>query len=180
MAVAAGFTTGLSPCAPDAAGQMTERIEALLYLARAHPATALEDVLLRDCVQQVAATCRDEISRKGLDFEVRIDPQACLRVDRKALEIALSNLVRNAVRYTERGYVRVSYDDGRLTVADSGAGIPPQQLPQLFERFYRGEGDADGLGLGLAIVRRICDELGWKIEVRSEPGVGSAFSIVLS
>jgi signal transduction histidine kinase len=162
-----------------AAEQMTERIDALLYLAREHPPTALEDVPLRDCVHQAATTCRDEMLHKGLEFEVRIDPQARVRLDRKALQIVLCNLVRNAVRYTERGYVRVSYDDQRLTVADSGRGISPQQLPQLFERYYRGGGDADGLGLGLAIVRRICDELGWKIEVKSEPGVGSAFSIVL-
>jgi signal transduction histidine kinase len=76
--------------------------------------------------------------------------------------------------------VRVTYDAPRLTVSDSGSGIAPEHLPQVFERFYRGDRNADGLGLGLAIVRRICDDLGWKIEVRSEPGSGSAFSIVLA
>jgi signal transduction histidine kinase len=50
----------------------------------------------------------------------------------------------------------------------------------MFERFHRGDNGVGGLGLGLAIVRRICEDLGWKIEVQSEPGVGSAFSIVLS
>jgi signal transduction histidine kinase len=64
-------------------------------------------------------------------------------------------------------------------VADSGAGIAPQHLPQLFERFYRGDHEADGFGLGLAIVRRICDDLGWRIDVQSRPGAGSSFSIVL-
>jgi signal transduction histidine kinase len=139
-----------------------------------------DDVPLRECVDQAAASCRDEIARKGLEFEVAIDTGVCLSLDRKALQLVLSNLIKNAVRYTDRGYVRVSYDRHRLTVADSGAGIAPQHLPQVFERFYRGEGDAGGLGLGLAIVRRICDELGWKIEVASTPGAGSAFSIVLA
>jgi signal transduction histidine kinase len=101
-------------------------------------------------------------------------------LDRKALQLVLANLIKNAVRYTDRGFVRVSYDEPRLTVSDSGSGISPQHLPQVFERFYRGDVDLDGLGLGLAIVRRICDDLGWKIEVKSQPGSGSAFSIVLA
>ncbi|MCU1376810.1 MAG: sensor histidine kinase [Actinomycetia bacterium] len=163
-----------------AAEQMTERIEALLYLARQQPPLLPETVALRECVNAAAAPCREEISRKGLAFEVPIGADASVTLDRKALQLVLGNLIKNAVRYTDRGYVRVSYDEHRLTVADSGAGIAPQHLPQVFERFYRGDSDADGLGLGLAIVRRICDDLGWKIEVKSEPGAGSAFSIVLA
>jgi signal transduction histidine kinase len=163
-----------------AADQMTDRIEALLYLARHRPSTAVESVELRECVTEAAAPLREEIARKGLAFEVPIEPDAVVTLDRKALQLVLSNLIKNAVRYTERGFVRVSYDRQRLTVADSGSGIAPQHLPQVFERFYRGTPDVDGLGLGLAIVRRICDDLGWKIEVDSRPGMGSAFSVVLA
>ncbi|HEX2830548.1 MAG TPA: HAMP domain-containing sensor histidine kinase [Burkholderiales bacterium] len=163
-----------------AAEQMTDRIEALLYLARQRPATVVETVELRECVTEAAAPCRDEIARKGLAFEVPIEPDAVVTLDRKALQLVLANLIKNAVRYTERGFVRVSYDARRLTVEDSGKGIAPQHLPQVFERFYRGASDVDGLGLGLAIVRRICDDLGWKIEVESKPGVGSQFSVVLT
>jgi signal transduction histidine kinase len=163
-----------------AAEQMTDRTEALLYLARQHPATVAEAVSLRECVTEAAAPCRDEISRKGLDFDVPIRDDAVVTLDRKALQLVLANLIRNAVRYTERGFVRITYDEPRLTVTDSGAGIAPQHLPQVFERFYRVSADMGGLGLGLAIVRRICDDLGWKIEVESRPGAGSAFSIVLT
>jgi signal transduction histidine kinase len=162
-----------------AAEQMTDRIEALLYLARQRPATVVEAVELRECVTEAAAPLREEIARKGLAFEVPIEADAVVKLDRKALQLVLSNLIKNAVRYTERGFVRVSYDRQRLTVADSGSGISAQHLPQVFERFYRGAPQVDGLGLGLAIVRRICDDLGWKIEVQTEPGSGSAFSIVL-
>jgi two-component system sensor histidine kinase BaeS len=73
--------------------------------------------------------------------------------------------------------VRVTYGAGRLTVADSGSGIAPDRLPRVFERFYRGDAGAEGLGLGLAIVRSICDRAGWTIEVESAPSAGSAFSI---
>jgi signal transduction histidine kinase len=163
-----------------AAAQMTERIEALLYLARQRPNEPAEAVALLDCVNEAAGTCRDEILLKGLAFEVPIRDDAVVKLDRKALQLVLSNLIKNAVRYTERGYVRITYDAPRLTVTDSGPGIAPEHLPQLFERFYRGDNNAEGLGLGLAIVRRTCDDLGWKIDVQSRPGTGSAFSIVLA
>ena len=164
----------------SAAQQMTERIEALLYLARQHPAEAAETVALRECVNEAAVPCRDEIARKGLLFDVPIRDDAVVQLDRKALQLVLANLIKNAVRYTERGFVRVTYDEPRLTVADSGSGIAAEHLPQVFERYYRGAGSGDGLGLGLSIVSRICDDLGWKIEVDTRPGSGSAFSIVFA
>jgi signal transduction histidine kinase len=163
-----------------AAEQMTERIETLLYLARQSAAEGAESVGLRSCVNEAALPCRDEIARKGLAFEVPIREDAVVKLNRRALQLVLANLIKNAVRYTDRGYVRVTYDAPCLTVADSGSGIAPQHLPQVFERFYRGDHDVDGLGLGLSIVRRICDDLGWKIDVQSQPGAGSSFSIVLS
>ena len=162
-----------------ASEQMTERIETLLFLARQRPGEAAEEVALRECVSDAAVSCRDEIARKGLAFEVPIREDAVVRLDRRALQLVLANLIKNAVRYTESGYVRVTYEAPRLTVTDSGSGIPPEHLPQVFERFYRGDHNVDGLGLGLAIVRRICDDLGWNIEVQSQPGSGSAFSVVL-
>jgi signal transduction histidine kinase len=162
-----------------AAEQMTERIETLLYLARQSAAEGAESVGLRSCVNEAALPCRDEIARKGLAFEVPIREDAVVKLNRRALQLVLANLIKNAVRYTDRGYVRVTYDAPCLTVADSGSGIAPQHLPQVFERFYRGDHDVDGLGLGLSIVRRICDDLGWKIDVQSQPGAGSSFSIVL-
>jgi signal transduction histidine kinase len=164
----------------SAAEQMTERIETLLYLARQRDAEAAEPVGLRACVNEAAMPCRDEMARKGLAFEVPIREDAVVKLNRRALQLVVANLIKNAVRYTDCGYVRVTYDAPCLTVADSGSGIAPQHLPQVFERFYRGDHDADGLGLGLSIVRRICDDLGWKIDVQSQPGTGSSFSIVLT
>ena len=164
----------------NAALQMTERIETLLFLARRHRPDALEAVALRRCVDNAAGPYRDEMTRKGLQFELRIDEDEILQLDRKALQLVLANLIRNAVAYTDRGYVRVSYEAPRLTVSDSGPGIAPEHRAQVFERYYRADDRPEGLGLGLAIVRRICDDLGWRIEVESSPGAGSAFSIVFS
>lgn len=163
-----------------AATQMTERMESLLFLARRHPAQDPEMVALRQCVDDAAAPYREEMARKGLSFEIQISQNELLQLDRKALQLVLANLIKNAAAYTERGYVRVSYAGGRLTIADSGPGIPKEQQSQVFERYYRADDRPEGLGLGLAIVRRICDDLGWKIEVQGEAGEGSTFILVLA
>ncbi|HYH42098.1 MAG TPA: HAMP domain-containing sensor histidine kinase [Burkholderiales bacterium] len=161
-----------------AARQMTDRMEALLLLARAHQGELPEPVALRRCVEDTAAPFGDEIARKGLTLEIAIPEESVVTLDRKALQLVLANLIRNAVRYTDRGYVRVSCDGRRISVADSGAGIAPEHRSQVFERHYRAESKPEGLGLGLSIVRRICDDLGWKIDVQSTPGQGSTFSLV--
>jgi signal transduction histidine kinase len=164
----------------NAARQMTERIEALLLLARQRKPEEIERVDLRRCVEEAAHASREEISRKGLEFEVAIDHGTVVELDRKALQLVLANLIRNAVRYTDRGRIRISYDAPRVIVSDSGVGIAPEHQPQLFERYFRGDNTPDGLGLGLAIVRRICDDLGWKVEVQSRPGAGSTFTVALA
>jgi signal transduction histidine kinase len=163
----------------NAARQMTDRLEVLLLLARRHAAADVEEVALRSCVDDAAAPYLDDIAQKGLMFEVSIPVSERVHADRKALQVVLANLIRNAVRYTDRGFVRVSYDAPRIVVSDSGSGIAPEHQPQLFERYFRADDRPDGLGLGLAIVRRICDHFGWGIEVKSAPGMGSQFSVQL-
>ena len=86
----------------------------------------------------------------------------------------LSNLVRNAVQHTEQGSIRLTFSGRRLTISDSGRGILQESLPRIFERFYS---NADGTGLGLAIVGRICELYGWQVEVESQSGAGSSFSV---
>jgi signal transduction histidine kinase len=162
-----------------AAEQMTERMEALLLLARQHLPSGTETISVRECVDAAADPYRDDMAHKGLELQIDIPPEDTAQVDRKALQLVLANLIKNAVRYTDQGFVRVDYAAPRLRVTDSGPGIAPQHLPQLFDRYYRAEHERDGLGLGLAIVRRICEHLGWKVEVESTPGAGSSFTIVL-
>lgn len=164
----------------ESAERITEQLQTLLYLAREQPPANRERVIVRDCVRDAAEPYRAELERKGLVFEMAVPPAETIDTDRQALHLVLVNLIRNAARYTERGFVRVSYSDRRLTVADSGSGIPPEHLPRIFERHYRGSGDSDGLGLGLAIVKRICDRAGWTIDVASTPAAGTVFSITLA
>lgn len=160
-----------------AAGRMTEQIQALLFLARGQALGEVEPVVLADCVAEAIEPYRGEIARKGLTLEMDVARDDVLELNYPALRLVLGNLLRNAVQYTERGFVRIGYAAKRLTVADSGQGISGEHLPRVFERFFRAEDMGGGTGLGLAIVKRICDQYGWRIEVESAPGKGSAFSI---
>ena len=161
-----------------AATRMGEQIQALLFLAREQALGVIETVAVAECVYDAADPLMAEISRKKLTFEVLIEPDVVLTVNRQALHTVLMNLIRNAVQYTPRGCIRVGFDHQRLSISDSGIGIEPAFLPLLYERFFRGSTQGQGLGIGLAIVKRICNHYGWLIEVNSTPGHGTTFHIV--
>jgi two-component system phosphate regulon sensor histidine kinase PhoR len=116
----------------------------------------------------------------GVDAFVKADPTD--------LAIALDNLLDNAIKYTEAGSVtvRVEADPGsvRIIVADTGSGIPAEDLPRIFERFYRVDRArsrrSGGTGLGLALVRHVVERSNGTIEVSSEVGGGTTFVITLA
>jgi signal transduction histidine kinase len=161
----------------QAAHRMGEQLQTLLFIAREQALGAEEEVALAECVRDAAEPHRHDMVRKGLAFTIDIDPGTSLNVNRHALHTVISNLIRNAVQHTDRGFVKVGYSARRLMVTDSGSGIAPESLRHIFERFYRGGEEQDGFGLGLAIVKRICDHYGWRIEVKQPPAAGSAFCI---
>ncbi len=110
--------------------------------------------------------------------------------DRKRIEQVLTNLILNSIKYgTENGRTKISFfdmDENILVeVTDSGLGIPREELPRIFERFYRGDRSRTrktgegGSGLGLAIVKHIIEAHQQTINVRSMPGVGSTFAFTL-
>lgn len=160
-----------------AAERMSEQIQVLMFLAREQAFGASDTVALLECIAEAADPYRGEITRKGLEFTVDVEPAATLQANRQALDIVLTNLIRNAVQHTQHGFVKVSYTARRLVVSDSGVGIGTADIRRLFERFYRASGEREGFGLGLAIVKRVCEMYGWSIDVDSQPGQGSAFSI---
>jgi len=124
---------------------------------------------------------------KGLAFQV-VSSQAWAESDVALVEQILSNLIANAVRYTEKGRITISCceRDGKLRVAvkDTGIGISAQQQKMVFDEFFQlGNPARDvtrGLGLGLAIVKRLSDLLGIPISVESTVGEGSTFAILLN
>lgn len=121
-----------------------------------------------------------------LSLEVNPDAQCMATVDSEKLERIFFNLMSNALRYTPaNGKVKVKLDTSdekeiRFSISDSGKGIPADEVPRLFDRFFRGKStNANGSGIGLVVVKSFVDLHGGKIEVESQPGAGSTFKVTI-
>lgn len=159
-----------------AADRMIERVSTLLQLARQEQPSEVVPVHLADAVREALAPFADLVAAKGVEVSVEVDPGWWLQANRSALAIVLSNLIDNAVRCTDRGRIRVTEADGWLQIEDTGCGIPRESLPLVFERFYQASRDnasKRSLGIGLSIVKKICDLYQWPIELTSEPDQGT-------
>ncbi len=114
------------------------------------------------------------------------DNLACIHMDPDLLLVALQNIFENAINYTDTGSIKAQTamhdNEVVLTVEDTGIGIDAEDLPHIFERFYKVESNkrrtAVAAGLGLAITRRIMELSGGRVEVESALGVGSAFRLI--
>ena len=147
---------------------------------------------LRELVDSTLSVFAEPAAGKGLRLTADLDPflPKALIVDPHRVRQVLMNLVSNAVKYTDRGFVRVDVrvapvDGGRadveIAVTDSGYGIAPEQLEKIFDPFHRvipERGDrVEGTGLGLSIVRRLVELMSGRIEVESTVGAGSVFTV---
>ena len=144
----------------------------------------LSDFPVQQVLQRVETTFAGSAREKGLSFRV-ISSDAWVRSDSILLERILLNLVSNAVRYTQHGGIVVGSRKReawlRIEVWDTGPGIPADQQQKIFGEFYRvGETrQGTGLGLGLAIVDRLCGLLGHRMELKSSVGKGSRFAVMV-
>jgi len=174
--------------------RMTELVENLLTLARADEGRAplvVAQTDLRELVAEAAETAEMLAEASGVSVSHSIpDAPLILPVDRNRIRQLLLNLVTNAVKYTpEGGAVKLELTvvgtDAILVVRDTGIGIAPGDLPNIFDRFWRGDparsraGLTSGTGLGLAIARWIAEAHGGRIEVLSRPGRGTTFTVTL-
>jgi two-component system OmpR family sensor kinase/two-component system sensor histidine kinase BaeS len=163
----------------------------ILSLAEAGQLPLRSDVVeVAELLADVRTSFSGQAEAAGLDLQVAIegDPPSIIG-DTGRLEQVLSNLVANGVRHTPRGG-RITLgahraDDGvRIVVNDTGEGIPAEELPYIFDRFWRGDRSRShargaGSGLGLAIARQLVEAHGGRIGVESEPGAGTIFTIEL-
>jgi signal transduction histidine kinase len=172
------------------ADRLTVLVDQLLFLARAdsHPLELrVELVDVARLLTEAAENAGPAAFAKNIALEVEAEPRLAV-ADRPQLIRVVDNLVTNAVKFTPGGgTVRLSArDEGNaaiLAVADTGDGIPASDLPDLFNRFFRGrnavEDAVPGSGLGLAISQVITEAHGSTIEVDSTPGAGSTFRFAL-
>ena len=167
---------------------MIEEILAFTSLEEGRESVRPSEFLAEDLVRAAVAALEPAAQQKGLPVEVVL-PARSVRAttDIEKAQQILVNLLGNAVKFTERGSIRVTLvplaRSFRLEVADTGIGIPAEELPRLFRPFAQVDTGLTrrygGTGLGLYIARRLATMLGGHIEVESAPGVGSTFAVVL-
>jgi heavy metal sensor kinase len=170
---------------------MSSVIGKLLFLARSDAGKeqlSFEDVELKGLITGLASNIEALAQDKGIKFVVDAKEELTVNGDKVKLRQLFINILENAVRYTPiAGQISVSLmqkdANAVVAIADTGIGIPPEHLPHIFERFYRvdkARARADGgVGLGLAIAKIIAESHKGKIEVESELGKGTTFTISL-
>jgi two-component system phosphate regulon sensor histidine kinase PhoR len=162
----------------------------LAQLESANPHLQLGDIDLSSFLRDVIRDLEKKLANKHLQLLVDVSPDLPpIHADRTRLQEALYNLIDNAVKYSrERGEIRLSarQHDGEieLTVSDDGIGIAKEDLPRIFERFYRADkarspDKVRGTGLGLAIVKHIAQLHGGRVEAESELEKGTTIRLVL-
>lgn len=148
----------------------------------------LEPVKVDEVIHGAVSTIESTVKLDGVRLVREIASDIpIVRIDREKLRQIVLNLLDNAVKFTERGEIRVSASqlNGalKLVVSDTGIGIRQEDLPQVFEEFHRGDSSSTkryrGTGLGLAIVKKFVQLLDGEIAVESEAGKGSAFTVTL-
>ncbi|WP_339167549.1 ATP-binding protein [Brevibacillus sp. FSL L8-0520] len=149
----------------------------------------LVQVNVQDLISSTVALLQDQAQRKQISITLpKAEPRITLTTDKDCLQQIILNLVTNAVVYTPEGgaitlELRQDSRHVQIQVTDTGIGIPEQDLPRIFERFYRVDKarsrDSGGTGLGLAIVKHLVESLHGQITVKSVEGKGSTFTVTL-
>jgi signal transduction histidine kinase len=170
----------------ESLGTLVDDLFELVQLESPAIAAEARQATVEEVVQAALAACGAQAHRKGLRLETSLDGAAAAPCSPR-LGRVVQNLIQNAIRHTPAdGSVRVEAERHRgalrLTVSDDGEGIPADGLAKVFDPFWRGDASraGEGSGLGLAISKRIVEALGGEIEVASEPGRGSRFTVRLS
>ncbi len=157
---------------------MENIIETLLWLSREDLAVDQnQNFAVVPVVQETIEQNRYLIGNKPIDIEFVPEDTPQLTIPAPLFQIALTNLIRNAVQHTASGTIYVIVKDDRVLVADTGAGIDTDALTRVTQPHVRGE-RSEGFGLGLSIVKRLCDRLGWGFEIQSQVGHGTRVELI--
>lgn len=169
--------------------QLEAIVEDLILLARLGAGQGAseqrEPLRLHDLVESCFAPHADVARRRGLRFEDRVPMEQVVTTEKLKLRLVIANLLSNAVEYTaEGGWIAVESDPAGgvvLAVRDSGPAIPEESLARIFDPFFRLDAarsrSGEHCGVGLALVRGLCDALGYRVEARNEPGGAVAFLV---
>ena len=171
--------------------QLLGLVEDILQLSRIKAGRPLGDITEHDLTAETRNTAepyREEAKMKGLSMTITLpDEPLLVRIDQQGYHLVLSNLLSNAVKYTQNGSVKVALRQEKssaiLEVADTGMGIPQEDISQLFKEFFRAsnarQSQIQGTGVGLSGVKELVGRFGGELEVESKENEGSTFLVRL-
>jgi len=169
--------------------RLLDMINTMLMISKAEAGVdhlTREEIDLAEVVQEACRLFEPTAEDKGISLSCHLPKESHFLGDTQMIQRMLSNLLDNAIKYTPPGgsvSVSVSENDGQVVVSvkDTGIGIPPRDLPHVFERFYRGDESRSqtGIGLGLSLARAIARGHGGDITTTSNPNQGSTFTVTL-
>jgi signal transduction histidine kinase len=182
------YREALAECVEEA-DRVLVMLNTLMDISEAESGAMLlrrEPVALEEVVARAVDLYRDVAESKGVTIDLAEERTLVVSGDRTRLEQVAANLLDNAVKYTPPGGrvdVVVGRDgsNAKLTVGDTGPGIPPAELPRIWDRLFRGDASRSerGLGLGLSLVKAIIEAHGGTVAVESQPGRGATFTVTL-
>ncbi|AMS16379.1 MULTISPECIES: sensor histidine kinase [Pseudomonas] len=166
-----------------ACGEMRELVQTFLMLARAQREDGgmSPQATLSQVAEDLVSLWGGPIRQKGLELIFDAGQPLDTRYNATFLHAVMGNLLRNALHYTEHGFIRLSLEPSGFVVEDSGVGIPEEKREAMFEPFVRGnEKRGEGLGLGLSLVQRICEDQGWSVSLSTMEPNGCRFHVELN
>lgn len=159
---------------------MENIIEALLWLSReGAPIEQQASFVVLPVVRDTIEQNRKLIAGKPVDIDLVAKADPVLKVPSTLFQIALTNLIRNAVNHTANGTITVYVHDDRVVVSDTGEGIAQNDLSAVTQPHVSGSG-SKGFGLGLTIVKRLCDRLNWQLQIQSKIDVGTTAELIFN
>lgn len=180
------LTMQLPECSPQhaaaerirrVAAETSQRVSALLLLSRVPDSLNSPRIVLNTVIESEMERCQPILSEKPVQCRLEWTGRVWADIPPELAGIMIGNLLRNACQHTDRGTISVRLTPGRLVIEDTGMGIPDAVHERLFERFVHGSGGAghEGLGLGLSIVKRVVEHIGWDIRHEVPEGGGTRF-----
>ena len=157
-----------------ASHDMADLTSALLHLARedSRPGAEAEPRSIAEVVRESVEKHRSLSEDRPIEIDLALGQDILVATEKILATVVVDNLIDNAVRHAESGRISVRLEERRLVVSDNGPGIAETELDQVFLRHYRGD-HSDGAGIGLSLVKRICDLRGWRIAIDSKPDSGT-------
>ena len=159
--------------------EMVNLTTALLLMARENT----DEALVQTCDVCEVVSAAIEMNRHLLSEKTSVG-MVCharpnIEAERTLLSIVVANLIRNAFTHTPSGTVSISVENNELTISDTGTGIRGEEIGKVFQRNFKGTGST-GSGIGLSLVKRICDRYGWETTIHSVEGQGTSAKLIFS